>query len=284
MFLKNNKIDKNNKTEAFISVLKNPLWSIISMLIISFLLLSLYSFADYQIRVFNVNIEKTAINEVFQDTQKVIIVENKIQQNWTDSSKSEQETKPEIDSSAQKILLIGDSMLEGLMLRLKNYTAFNHHQIKTVIWYSSSTKWFGSCDTLSYFIRKHKPSFVMFVVGANELFVRNILERNQKYVEHILEQLDTTKYVWIGPPNWKDDTGINELIKRNVGEGQYYPSKNLTLARTKDGAHPTHKASAAWMDSVANWIMTQSAYPILLNTPDTIIKNSANVTILQPKR
>ncbi len=184
----------------------------------------------------------------------------------------------------QRILLIGDSMLEGLMRRLKDYTAYNNHKIKTVIWYSSSTKWYGNSDTLKYYINQFKPTYVFLVLGANELFISDIIKKRQKFVNHIKKQLVGVKYIWIGPPNWKDDTGINKLILKNVGAKRYFPSKNLSYRRTSDGAHPTRSSAAAWMDSVAVWVMKESMYPIMLAKPKKKAKISANVTILQPMK
>ncbi len=74
----------------------------------------------------------------------------------------------------------------------------------------------------------------------------------------------------------------NINILKNVGNKRYFPSKNLSYKRTKDGAHPTMSSAAAWMDSVAVWIMKESMYPIMLAKPKKKTKTSANVTILQP--
>jgi hypothetical protein len=173
-------------------------------------------------------------------------------------------------------------MLEGLMYRAKEYTDFNGHQLYPVIWYSSSTLWYGQYDTLSYFIKKYKPSYIMIVLGANELFVGNIFEKRNKYVKRILQQIDTIPYVWIGPPNWKDDTGINDMIITNVGKGHYFESKKLTYKRGHDGAHPVRSSSNMWMDSIAQWMMTDCQHPILMQQPTVKETPHPNPTLLQP--
>ena len=187
-----------------------------------------------------------------------------------------------IDSSAQTILLIGDSMLEQFRWRLRDYCAENGHQMQSVIWYSSQSEWYGTTDTLSHFIKKFKPTYVILILGANELFVRDIIEKRTPYVKHIIEQIDTIPFVWVGPPNWKEDTGINEMILANVGSRQYYPSKNLKYKRYADGAHPKPESAAMWCDSVAKYIMDKSRHPILLNPPTKKYTGSPNSTILQP--
>ena len=248
---------------------------VIGLLVITFGVLTVYSFTDYKLNFGGVELKKTNIRNFVLG-----IPENNIGKSLKrlDTIKK----KNELDTTSQRILLIGDSMIEYLMLRMKDYTYFNKHDLKTVIWYSSQTKWFGSYDTLSYFIKKYKPTYVFLVLGANELFVGNIIKKRTQYVKNIVNQLDTLKFVWVGPPNWKDDTGINTMIKRNVGKGRYFASKNLNYKRTKDGAHPTKSSAALWMDSVAMWVMNESRYPIIMKKPLTKTKKSANLTIIQP--
>lgn len=256
------------------------IWKVIGMLIITAALLTAYSFADYEIEIGDLKIKKTPIKEYIYGIPEYPYAKPLTKRD-TIAKKEVQQSK---DTSSQRILLIGDSMLEGIMRRIKDYTAHNNHHLKTVIWYSSQSLWFGSCDTLKHFINKHKPTYVMLVLGANEMFVKDIVRKRARNVKHILRQIDTLNYIWVGPPNWKDDTGINELILKNVGEMRYFPSKNLNYKRTSDGAHPTHSSAAMWMDSIAVWIENKSYRPIKMEKPTTKSKKSANVTILQPLR
>jgi len=257
------------------------------MLVITISLIVFYSFSEKELKIpyyknsdtgqtKYLEIKKTGLKKFYYQIPDDIIAK-KIAVRDTINRK-----KNEMDTTSQRILLIGDSMLEGLMRRLKDYTFYNNHKIKTVVWYSSSTAWYGSSDTLKYYIKRFKPTYVFLVLGANELFVTNIIKKRQKFVNHIKKQLVGVKYIWIGPPNWKDDTGINVLIEKNVGKKRYFPSKNLSYRRTSDGAHPTRSSAAEWMDSIAAWVMKESMYPIMLEKPKTKAKISANVTILQP--
>ena len=251
------------------------------MLIVTAILLTAYSFTSYEIEIGDLKLKKTKIREFFLDIPENPYGKRIVKGDYSELRQNKQEP---MDTTSQKILLIGDSMLEGLGPRLKDYTAYNNHDLKTVIWYSSSTEYFGTSDTLKYFINQYKPTYIMLVLGANELFVNDIKRQRQHYVRKILTQIDTLNYVWIGPPNWKDDTGINDLILNNVGKGRYFPSKNLNYKRAKDGAHPTHESSAIWMDSIASWIMRDSYRPIKLEKPLNKSPKSGNVTILQPLR
>ncbi len=250
------------------------------MLGIVFLLFAAYSFSNFDIKIYGVNLKKTELKSFLmnRDTIETLKINNLSHLSDTIDQKHEIVN----DTTAQRILLIGDSMLEGLMLRLRDYTSFNGHDMKSVIWYSSQTYWFGSSDTLKYFINQYKPTYVMLVIGANELFVADIKNKRNKYVQRIIKQLDTIPYIWVGPPNWKDDTGINDLILSNAGKFRYFPSKDLTYKRTKDGAHPTHESAVVWMDSIASFIINKSDYRIKLNFPDKRYKVSPNATLIQP--
>jgi hypothetical protein len=243
------------------------------------LLFAAYSLARFELIIWDIPIKKTGFREFVYDIPEHPF--GKAIQKTSGATVQEIKQAP-MDSSSQRILLIGDSMLEGLGVRLRDYSEHNKHDLKTVIWYSSSTEYFGRSDTLKYFIKQYKPTYIMLVLGANELFVSDIIRKRKPYVRHILKQIDSINFVWVGPPNWKEDTGINDLIVNSVGKGNYFPSKNLTYQRTRDGAHPTRASSAVWMDSIAVWVMRDSNRPILLEKPLRKSSRSGNVTLLQP--
>lgn len=188
------------------------------------------------------------------------------------------------DSIGVRFLLIGDSMNEFLRLRLNDYCMANGHTMECVIWYGATTKQYGTCDTIAYFIRKFHPTYILLTIGSNELFVRDIIKNRTPYVQHIIEQLGNVPYVWVGPPNWKDDTGINELIISHVGPSRYFESKRLTFTRCKDGAHPVKSSALKWMDSIATYIATDASVPVAMNPPETYSNKTPHTTILQMVR
>lgn len=186
------------------------------------------------------------------------------------------------DSASQRILIIGDSMLEGINPRLAAYADKNGHTLNSVIWYSSTTAYWGNCDTLKVFLRRFKPTFIFISLGANELFVSDIAAKREHLLKNFLSQIGDIPYIWIGPPNWKKDTGINEMIERNVPHGQYFKSEGMHFDRTKDGAHPTHASAALWVDSIARWMPLHAAHPILMDRPEAEKGRPNSVTVLQP--
>ena len=193
----------------------------------------------------------------------------------------EQEKKVVKDTLPQRILFFGDSMLEGLSRRLCDYGEKNGHEVHTVLWYSSSSQKWAQTQTLDYYIKEKKPTFIICCLCSNELFVRDLDERDG-YIRTIVKKMGDIPFIWISPPNWKEDTGINELIIKNVGIKRYFDSRHLKLARAKDGAHPTFAAAADWFDLVAEWMSSdQTAHPSKMDKPDKKVKWH-NVTMLQP--
>lgn len=189
------------------------------------------------------------------------------------------------DTASQRILIIGDSMLEGLNPRLAAYAKANGHTLNSVIWYSSQSEYWGTCDTLAVFLRRFNPTYIFISLGGNELFVRDIARKREKYVRNFLAQIGDIPYLWIGPPNWKPDTGINDLIARCVKPGSFFLSNGMHFDRAKDGAHPTHASAALWMDSVARWMPKHCSHPIRMDKPAADLKaRPDHVVVLQPKR
>jgi lysophospholipase L1-like esterase len=165
---------------------------------------------------------------------------------------------------------------------MRQYAAENDHDVLNVIWYSSSTKWWAQhIDTLEYFINTFHPTYIIICLGANELFVKNIQSRDT-HIKQILKKVENLPYVWIGPPNWKDDTGINDLIMKNVGEERFFPSKNYKFTRVKDDAHLTRTAAADWMDLIAQWLNNDVPEPLFMNTPSDETKMRGKNVLLMP--
>lgn len=218
-----------------------------------------------------------------------ILAEKEFEETACDSVSSINETASSdvviCDSSSQNILIIGDSMLEGLNPRLAAYAKANGHKLNSVIWYSSTSEYWGTCDTLNVFLQRFNPSYIFISLGGNELFVRDIKQKRRKFVKDFLNQIGDIPYLWIGPPNWKDDTGINELIAECVKPGCFFLSNGMKFDRQKDGAHPTHQSAALWLDSIARWMPKHSSHPILMKKPaDSIKARPDHVVVLQPKR
>ena len=184
------------------------------------------------------------------------------------------------DSASQSLLIIGDSMTLNLAYRLAEYAKHNGHTIHAVNWDSSNTKIWAGCDTLDNLIRRYEVTYVFISLGSNELYIKNP-ESRRPYVQTILDKIGDLPYIWIGPPNWKEDSGINDMLENTCRPGGFFRSAGMEFERKKDKIHPTRRASALWIDSIMRW-MPKSSHPILADLPpDTISKAPVNVTFLK---
>jgi len=247
--------------------------------------------------LFNEEIRQADVKSLFErDILAILPLDSSFIVSQNDSAliAAQMQEDETVDSSSKYILFCGDSMTEQTRYALEKYTAQNGHKLITCTWYSSTTKLWSETDRLSILIEEYKPDIVWFTLGANELFLPSIASR-EKYIQDIIYEADTAKvpFVWIGPPNWKDDTGINELLAKNLDEKRFYSSAHFRkkLKRGSDGAHPTRAAAAIWVDSIAQWYSTKSLYQkklLLQNPKDTGIGPQipyvSNKTVCAPAR
>ncbi len=248
------------------------LWLIVAVSLIGFLVIS---FVD-DISVGGWTIKKAPFSE------NLLAKEDSVDRNsdlFADSLAGKV-IEAKTDSVPKSILIFGDSMTLNLALRLAQYAKQNGHTLHSVNWDSSNTKIWADCDTLRHFIREFDVDYVFISLGSNELYFKNP-ESRLPYIKRVLEMIDTIPYVWIGPPNWQKDSGINDLLERTCRSGSFFRTDGMELARKKDHIHPTRAASALWVDSIMRW-MPKSAHPILADFPsDSIGRANANVTFLK---
>lgn len=183
----------------------------------------------------------------------------------------------EVDSVPKTILLFGDSMTLNLAHRLSKYAWQNGHNLHSINWDSSNTKIWAETDTLSHYIEKFKPDYIFISLGSNEVYFKNP-DKRMPYVKKILAKIGDIPYVWIGPPNWNEDTKINDMLESTCAPGSFFRSQGMSFKRKKDNIHPTRESSAQWMDSIMRWL-PKSAHPILANLPSDTLKNVPNKVI-----
>lgn len=183
---------------------------------------------------------------------------------------AEQETLVVVptDTTRQVILLFGDSMSQPLALRLSDYAAHNGHSLTCVTWNGSGTKTWAESDTLNRYISELRPTQIFVCLGSNELYTKDMKGCHTK-ITRIMQRMGNVPFVWIGPPNWCEDNGINDLIEQTVGKRRFFRTKGMEFERQQDGRHPTYGASVVWMDSIVGWINAgHSLHPIRLEKPE----------------
>lgn len=278
--------------------MRKLLWlytKLIALLLIPILFIILYSksnlsistplFALEKVTLSNVednffSVPKSSISTQNNTADDPILVDSLLQDSCVNTTSSTEVIT--IDTTKQRVLLIGDSMVEGLQLRMSDYANENGYDLMAVIWYSSNTNWFSKSDTLRHFMKKHNPDFVMISLGGNEQFVRD-LDKRANYVRNIVNKIGDIPFVWIGTPTWRGNTNFNDTVRNIVGDKRFFVSSRLKLKRCSDNAHPTLAAASDWMDSIAIWMSSpETAHPIRMNIPTEKRKRVHKTVMLQP--
>lgn len=253
------------------------LWLLLSTALV---VVMLVAFAD-DISIGDYTLKKAPYRETLLADKEAELREQAARDSIIEAKRQMQdEKKVKLDTTSHSILLIGDSMTLNLAYRFAQYAKANGHTFHAVNWDSSGTVKWGKSNHLAEYIDEYGATYVFISLGANELYIKDP-ESHAKYIKSILDQIGELPYVWIGPPNWKEDFGINDYLEVTCVPGGFFRSAGMDFERKKDGIHPTRAASALWVDSIARW-MPKSSHPILLNTPpDSIGKVSPNVKYMK---
>jgi hypothetical protein len=164
--------------------------------------------------------------------------------------------------------MLGDSMVEVLAPRLADYALENGHELVPAIWYGSTTGGWAQGAQLGQLLRELDPSMVVVVLGSSELNHRDVGSR-KKYVESIAKRVGDRKLYWIGPPNWRKDSGINDLLSASLGPDRFYRSSGLELTRKKDGIHPDAPGGRDWANAFVGWL-AERPEPIVMKEPTRV--------------
>lgn len=175
----------------------------------------------------------------------------------------------ETDTTVRSVLIFGDSMTILVANRMAAYGKQNGYSVSSVTWDSSTSVGWSGCDTLENFIERYHPDFIMVTLGSNELFLQNF-DARRPYVEKLVNKIGKIPFVWIGPPNWKEDKGYNDMMENTLPAGTYFRTGEMDLPRGPDHIHPTPAGGVTWTDSIMRWIST-SRHPILNEVPDASI-------------
>ena len=104
---------------------------------------------------------------------------------------------------------------------------------------------FDHTDHFAKMLEKDDPDLVLLTLGASDVFLPTP-SRVAKNVASIAKKTEGRKCYWIGPPVWKKDTGIVDVIRQNCAPCVFYDSSDLHIQRRSDGIHPTDKGGETW--------------------------------------
>jgi len=171
------------------------------------------------------------------------------------------------DSAKHRVMIMGDSECGGLCFQLNKYCQENNHELVfSLIWNSATILNFGNSDTVTKLIDKYNPTYLFFVVGLNELHA-NDLNKRKIAANKLLNKIKGIPYTWIGPANYMDDRGINNIFQSIADSGSFFLTKGMNLPKGNDGRHPSTSGYQLWMDSIANWMSSKARHKIAMAKP-----------------
>ncbi len=151
------------------------------------------------------------------------------------------------ESRNQVVLLIGDSMADGMGTRFNDYAVKNGFEFHSIVWYGSTTRDWAIASDLQYYNRRTAA------------------------IQTILSRVVNIPYVWVGPLPWRKvkDRRIVNVIRDCTGEGKFFDSSSVIASRA-DGVHPTRQGAAHWVDKIVEWMGEPELNdnPIEMDQPD----------------
>ena len=161
------------------------------------------------------------------------------------------------------------------MYPLNDYCKANGHElVATYVWNSSTILNYAYSKKVEELLNKYRPTMVLFVVGLNELYAKDLKKRT-KAAQKFIEKLGDVNYLWVGPANFDKDNGINAVFEATAAKGKFFRSKDISIPKGSDKRHPSISGYRIWMTSIANHIQNDTSYGFTLNPPKkrgTIIK------------
>jgi lysophospholipase L1-like esterase len=157
-----------------------------------------------------------------------------------------------VSLAGRKVLLIGDSMAEGIAPFLQRKVEAAGASLINAAEQSSTIIWWQGSGKLRSLIAQHRPDIIFIVLGSNELFTKEA-ESRAGVVRGMVADIGGRQAYWVGPPSWKPGSRLVPVIEENFLPGRFYNSDNLDIPRGKDRKHPTLQGYERWVELVWHW-------------------------------
>jgi len=148
----------------------------------------------------------------------------------------------------QVVLHVGDSTVGyygGLSKALEARFKAEGAQYVHDVWTSASLVNFDNSDKFKKLIARYNPDLVLITLGTNDVFIPSP-QAFARHVVNIAKKTEGRECIWIGPPTWKKDTGIVEVIRQNSAPCKFFDSSLMKIQRRADGIHPTDQGGETW--------------------------------------
>jgi hypothetical protein len=165
---------------------------------------------------------------------------------------SEGEGAYPVSLDGKTVLLLGDSMAEGIGWTMRVKVEQAGGKLIVIPWFSSTTAGWAITGRLKEEIARHRPDLVFIALGSNEIFLSHP-QVQAPQIKRLVADTGGLPAYWIGPPSWRPDRGIVRVIQDNFIPGRFYNSNDIDVPRRQDGAHPTAEGYSTWTELIWSW-------------------------------
>jgi hypothetical protein len=158
--------------------------------------------------------------------------------------------------AGKRVLLVGDSMAEGLRPSLQQRVEAAGGRFIGEAWQSSTIIGWEGSGRLREMLERYQPDIVFISLGSNELQARRP-EGRAPLIRRMVAEIGGRPAYWIGPPSWKTDRGLLRVIEENFQAGHFYNASDLQVPRQRDGKHPTLEGFSQWTELIWSWYEKQ---------------------------
>ena len=157
----------------------------------------------------------------------------------------------------QKILLLGDSLAEGMAKEfVKKASAADYAKSVQAKGGTRCKDWSGKIEKLMINFR---PGLTIISLGTNDAGPENVEDQRQ-YVRNIrdIAKKYNSKILWILPrklpKKFKGQENIRKIIKEEINT-DVFDSSHLDLPMSNDKIHPIKNGYDAWFCSIWNYLL-----------------------------
>lgn len=160
-----------------------------------------------------------------------------------------------------KVLLLGDSLAEGLKFSLRKKGESDGYIITAETERGTRTDQWS--NRIKKIIKEKKPSLVLVSLGTNDSFLKDP-EPQRSHIQKIVNEVNSSgaRMVWILPPPLPAKATsrkkiIDMIEEETSGCGDVLDSKGVTFERNKDGIHYSSMGYAVWTSLIWDLLVSR---------------------------
>ena len=170
-------------------------------------------------------------------------------------------TPPRAAERQPSVLLIGDSMGEGLEPHLRTLFGARNYITR---WKRGTTTKYWTAQDVARTIRLANPDVVIFALGTNDAHQRKTPQESAINARQLIQAAGGRTVLWAGQPDSPriQDYGTAKAIAEAVigTGGRYFDTKELAL-RFYDGIHPYPDSFKTWGKALYGCVRNLIASP-----------------------